>query len=156
MNPYRKVSLYDDPKRRSGIFSGPQWVPVYRGLANVQRGEINKTNLGVHWTSSLPIANDFANFGVAAEDTHDEDEVPPTPKPHGAVLSAYVHEKDILPWEEANRLDRGVLAPTEINYENEVTIRPNAPVHLQRVLYLDQGGNPSKTFNAKRPWRSKA
>lgn len=111
---------------------GPQWMRVYRGLHDVSWDTVEDDSkdrpLGIHWTTSYPVAEVFAQYG--------------TTRPHrnaeggeGAVLTGIVHRRHIIGKDDPDAVDHGVYPEwhPDAAREREVTLRRGAPVHLRSI-----------------------
>lgn len=124
---------------------GPQFrdhVRLYRGLNEVEPGDVGHDEMGIHWTEDPGSAQNFAlnrdEWGNARESWGDEEENAPD---RGTVVEALVH-----PW---HIIDRGTAEHDEMSsaanilhegsFENETTVRPGSPVHVLGHHYLEAG-----------------
>lgn len=93
---------------------------VETALQGVQAGWGKSDGVGLHWTTSLQVAKNFARSpGVVLIASVDP----------AYAFQSVDHDEDRL-WS-----DWGVL-PTVDNRESEMTIRPNSPIHLRRALIM--------------------
>lgn len=122
--------------------TGPQWVRLYRGLhaTDPEHIEKNPKGIGPHWSTSSDVAYNFATYrdisGIPHWDmAYDEDPIPL----EGTVVEALVHRRHIIDPESDEgqdwQLGEDVFGPD--HSEQERTVRPGAPVHVQALHHFD-------------------
>lgn len=136
--------------------TGPQFVRLYRGLhiTDPEHLEKNPRGIGSHWTRSPEVAYNFATYrdtdGNPHWDAQDYDDIPMS----GTVVEALVHKRHIIDPESAEGQDwqhgEAVLGPN--SQEQERTVRPGAPVHIQQMHYFDDDNNK---YRSVKPMRRK-
>ena len=110
--------------------TGPQWVQVYRGLHEATHDTVmhNSRDLGIHWTPNYAIAHKFAERGGIYNRNREY--------LGGAVISAYVHRRHIIDKDDPTAINSGVFPDyhPHAQYEDEITLRPGAPVHVRKLI----------------------
>lgn len=129
--------------------TGQQWVRLYRGLhmTDPEHVEAHPKVIGSHWSSNSDIAYNFATNrdieGYPHYDWGDEDPIPMK----GTVVEALVHPRHIIDPESDEGQDwqmhSEVFGPD--HSEQERTVRPGAPVHVQKLHYFDDDNETSRT-----------
>lgn len=123
---------------------GEDFVLVHRGVRDVHHPDVigAERGLGTHWSSREEVARGFAepgsrypHFSNVQED--DPEELKST------VLSAYVHKNDVMSQDEVqdwnktkNPLFHYIHTEKDGNHEQEVSVRPGAPVHVVKATDL--------------------
>lgn len=133
--------------------TGSQFVRLYRGLHRTSPEGIENqpTDIGSHWTSQEGIAYDFATIRNFGDQQFRDDDYTLTGK--GTIVEALVHKRNIIDpnSKEWNRTWSGsVFEPT--HPEKETTVRPGAPVHIQRFHHVDDS---KKEYYVTKPMRRK-
>lgn len=111
------------------IEPGPQFMRLYRGLANREDapiGNISDTNLGIHWTDKKDIAEHFAfNEELARDETGFG----------GVILEADVDPKHIedLESDEGKALADKKAIMGKDSHEGEYTLKPDSPVNVLKI-----------------------
>lgn len=128
--------------------NGPQFVRLFRGLANVTPEEVSKRSLGSHWTPDPNIAHNFATNRDVWGYPHDDDgEIPMT----GTIVEALVHKRHIVDpnSEEGEEWASGanVLGPDSL--EQERTVRDRGIVHIQAMHHVDDDADTYKQIRVK-------
>lgn len=129
---------------------GRQFVTLYRGLHDVHPGSVDFNNLGIHWTTSKAVAE---NFGSAVEDESDK------PAKTGVVIRAKVPKEHLH--DRRTSEFRKLSGEKEIYYANskeqEKTVRQGVPITGEVISHLTwspkKGG---KVKSIKKPFEGKA
>lgn len=138
--------------------TGQQWVRLYRGLAQTTPEQINRKEIGNHWSVSPDVAYNFATNRDAEGWAHDEyfDDMEDY-SPSGTIVEALVHRRHIIDPNSEEGDDwasmHSVFGPE--HSEQERTVRPDATIHIQKLHYVDEGKNEERTINVPRNLRSR-
>lgn len=133
-----------------------QFLTLYRGLHGVSPEEVERTNLGSHWTVDHNVAVSFATgdyLGVtdeSGEPNFDD----PSPSA-GTVIRAKVHKRHIVDPnspEGEEWQDMGVTGPD--HYEQERTVRPNAIVHVEDLFHVTDEDTRRVAPPFRRGWKA--
>lgn len=123
-----------------------RWATLYRGVAGVTPESLDLTKVGSHWTSDPNIAYNYAHGrdveGYPSEYLDDD-----SPE-QGVVLQAKIHRRHIIDPSssegESWQFMHGVLDPGHI--ERERTVRPNAPVHIEKMDLTTPESNDLRNY----------
>lgn len=122
-----------------------RFVAIYRGLAGVHHNEVDMDRLGTHWSEKEHVAHQFAGERLETNPEYPEEE-------KGTVLHGLVHKRHIIdPDTHPDDFDRWAYSDDRaIDYEGEVPLRPNTPVHIVGAtdLHFDKD-DVSYTFKRK-------
>lgn len=117
--------------------TGKQWVRLYRGLHEGKDNDplyvddfvedSQNRPVGIHWSSSPAVARTFARHGAL--------EYRPGEETDGLLIQAVVHRRHIIGQDDPTAIDAGVYPEWHpgAQREREVTLRPGAPIHVQKV-----------------------
>ena len=132
---------------------GPQWVRLYRGLhaTDPEHIERHPTGVGPHWSASPDVAYNFATGrDFSGMPQYDEtDDVPMM----GTVIEALVHPRHIIDpnSDEGEEWQMGEAVFGPDHSEQERTVRPGAPIHIQALHHFDDDNDKySRIKPAKR------
>lgn len=116
--------------------SDDQLIEVYRGLARVEPGGVNLSELGRHWTTSYSVARSFTDSGE--------------PGTCGALIRALVRRDDVIteadPEYEELRL-AGTEAPD--SPEQEVPLHRWADVWVTSITYVWDDAEEHHTLSGR-------
>lgn len=117
---------------------GAKHIVVYRGLEDVIKPHhIDFSNLGVHWTTDLSTADEFAVPAWTKEN-------PDLPKVSGAVVHGLVHPTHILDLNSDEAKGWGEWRMGEDHWEQEKTVKPGSPVKILKVERVDMDNTTDK------------
>lgn len=132
---------------------GQQFVRLYRGLHSTSPEHLEKhpTGIGPHWSKSPEVAYNFATYRDFSGTPHwnaEDDAIPMA----GTVVEALVHKRHIIDPDSDEGQDwqhgEAVFGPE--HSEQERTVRPGSPVHVQRMHYFDDDNDKYRSATPMR------
>ena len=131
--------------------SNNQFVRLFRGIHQVvpEQLEQNPRDIGPHWSRSPEVAYNFATYrdseGTPLHDWEDE-------LSSGTIVEALVHKRNIIDpqSEEGQDWASGEAVFGHGHPEQERTVRPGSPVHIQAFHHYDDDKGTSRTVKPTR------
>ena len=104
--------------------NGPQFVHLYRGLADVEPDDVNYDKLGIHWTADPRVADRFTRWKGDS----------------GVVIKARVEKRHLITPEHPNwkelQVKHSIFGPNSA--ESEYTVSSGSPIRIKRVYHIPE------------------